>query len=368
MSERPLASLGLRGRLLLSFIAISGFAVVAAVVGNYAFYAIGEALHQVTERSVPPAIATLELAQRTERIVAGGPTLLSATTEVEFKAASSVLDDDLKEATRALSELPGQGLTAAELSEIRSVFEKMTTNLDALKTAAQGRIAAADRKAALVRDTFDAYSQFRAIWTPRFQDVRNLIVTLQRTLQSTSSSPEERLAAFERLNTAIRDLAPLEQIQQEAAAAFETLLRASGASTTAALETFRIQADQSVRRIDNLVSGLDIDVSLALIAPLSRMRNNAVGSSSIIAARQAELAATQEGRRLTVEHADVNCAEQRGKRAGFRLQAWNRGSRRANARGPAGRQRRLACSGRAQPDQLGPHCVAVCRPQCRRAN
>ena len=54
---------GLRERLLLAFIAISCFAVIAAVVGNYAFYAIGKALHQVTEESVPPAIATLELAQ-----------------------------------------------------------------------------------------------------------------------------------------------------------------------------------------------------------------------------------------------------------------------------------------------------------------
>src|SRR5215831_14212258 len=53
---------GLRERLLLSFVAISGFAVIAAVVGNYAFYAIGEALHEVTDNSVPPAIATLELA------------------------------------------------------------------------------------------------------------------------------------------------------------------------------------------------------------------------------------------------------------------------------------------------------------------
>jgi hypothetical protein len=63
---------GLRERLLLSFIAISSFAVVAAAVGNYAFYAIGKALHQVTVESVPPAIATLELAQSTERIVAAG--------------------------------------------------------------------------------------------------------------------------------------------------------------------------------------------------------------------------------------------------------------------------------------------------------
>jgi hypothetical protein len=42
--ENQAIGFGLRQRLLLSFIAISGFAVVAAVVGNYAFYAIGEAL------------------------------------------------------------------------------------------------------------------------------------------------------------------------------------------------------------------------------------------------------------------------------------------------------------------------------------
>ena len=50
------AGYGLCERLLLAFIAISGFAVVAAAVGNYAFYAIGEALRQVTEsRSLRPS-------------------------------------------------------------------------------------------------------------------------------------------------------------------------------------------------------------------------------------------------------------------------------------------------------------------------
>src|SRR5437588_11694702 len=114
---------GLRERLLLSFIAISAFAVVAALVGNYAFYAIGEALHQVTEKSVPPAIATLELAQRTERIVAAGPALLGVASSKEFTGVSSVLDQELKEARRLLSELPGQGLTGEKLGEILRVLE-----------------------------------------------------------------------------------------------------------------------------------------------------------------------------------------------------------------------------------------------------
>src|ERR1700693_1907059 len=149
---------GLRERLLLAFIAISGFAVVAAVVGNYAFYAIGQSLHQVTEKSVPSAIASLELAQRAERVIAAGPALLGAENAEDFTAASSLLDREVQAARRQLSELPGQGLTTEQLIQIRLIFNVVTANLESLKTAVQARIAAADRKAALVRNVFEAYN------------------------------------------------------------------------------------------------------------------------------------------------------------------------------------------------------------------
>ena len=301
-SKRAKFGYGLRERLLLSFIAISSFAVVAAVVGNYAFYAIGEALHQVTEKSVPPAMATLGLAQRTERIVAAGPALLGVTNSAEFKAVSSALDQEVKEAGSLLSELPSQGLTPEKLGEIKSVFERVTANLELLKSAVQTRIAAADRKSALIHDTFDAYNQFRTIWTPKFEELKGHIVELQRSLDAARGTAEQRLAALDRLNAVIRDLTPLEQIQQEAAAAFEALVSAAGAGTPAALDSIRDQAVGSVRRIDGLVSGLDPDVSFALIVPLSRMRTGAIGNSSIIAARRVELEATFEGRRRIAEN------------------------------------------------------------------
>jgi adenylate cyclase len=297
---------GLRERLLLSFIAISSFAVIAAVVGDYAFYAIGKALHQVTEESVPPAIATLELAQSTERIVAAGPALLAVTSAEEFKAESSELDQQLKTAGALLDQLPGQGLTAEKLIQIRIIFRVVTANLENLKVAVQSRISAADREAALVGDTFDAYNRFRTIWTPKFNELKAQILSLQRVLDTTSSSPEDRLAAVGRLSTAIRDLAPLEQIQQEAANVFESLVRAASATTPVVLESIRAEADKSVRRIDDLVSGLDPDLSFELIVPISRLRANAVGPSSVIAVRQIELNAIQEGRRLTVENATLS--------------------------------------------------------------
>jgi adenylate cyclase len=297
---------GLRERLLLSFIAISSFAVVAAVVGNYAFYAIGEALHQVTEKSVPPAITALELAQRTERIAAAGPALLAVTKSAEFDAVSLVLDLELKEARLLLSKLPGEKLPVEKLSGIFRVFDGVVANLETLKLVVQDRIAAADRRAASIRDTFDAYNKFRTLWTPKFDELKGHIVKLQRALNDPSSTPEQRLAAFNRLNAAISDLTPLEQIQQDAAVAFETLVRAGGAGTTADLDTIKVQAEEAVRRIDGLVSGLDPDISFSLIVPISRLRSNAIGSASIMAERQVELEATQKGRRLTVENAGLS--------------------------------------------------------------
>src|ERR1039458_4151683 len=55
-----------------------------------------------------------------------------------------------------------------------------------------------------------------------------------------------------------------------------------------------------------LLSGLDPDVSFALIVPLSRMRTSAIGHSSIIAAREIELKAAEEGRRWTDENSALS--------------------------------------------------------------
>jgi len=297
---------GLRERLLLAFIAISGFAVAAAVVGNYAFYATGQSLHQVTEKSVPSAIASLELAQAAERIIAAGPILLGATTTEEFKTASSALAREVSAAERLLGRLPDRALSLSELAEFNRVFDRVIANLKDMQSAVQARIAATDRKAALVRDTIEAYNQFRTLWTPKFNELKGHILALQRALNDQRGTPEEKLAAFNRLNAAVSDLAPLEQIQQEAAVAFEAIVRAGDAGTEADLEAARVAAEAAVRRIDDLVSGLDPDVSVALIVPLSRLRTNAIGSASIVAARQVELNATHEGRRLTVENADLS--------------------------------------------------------------
>src|SRR5262245_23570192 len=293
---------GLRGRLLLSFIAISSFAAIAAIVGTYALYTIGKALHEMTDRSIPPAIVSLELAQRTERILAVGPTLLGVSSAAELAGESSALDQEFKEAAQLVSELSNTGLGKKELTEIQTAFAQMAANFTALKAVTQKRIASSDRKLKLLREIFDAYNQFRVIWTPRFEALQRRILLLRNMLNTAPPSTEERLWAVDLLNSALRDLMPLEQIQQEAARSFEALLRAANTNTPASLNTIRDQVTQSVAHMDNILSGLDPDVSLALIGPLNQLRSNAIGDAGIIATRLIELETAEEGRRLTVHN------------------------------------------------------------------
>jgi adenylate cyclase len=302
----PGVGYGLRGRLLLSFVAISGFAVIAAVGGIYAFYAIGEALHQVTEESVPPAIAALELAQRTERIVAAGPALLAATSNAEFASTSATVEREVKQAALLINDLPDKGIPTDKLIEIEDVFNQVAANLASIKSAAERRIAAAERKATLLGDAFDAYSRFRAIWTPKFEELKKHIAALQRSLGVVEGTSEERLAAIKRLNAALEDLTPLEEIQQQAGIAFEALVRAGGAGTQTALDGIQGQVDRSLQRIDASVSALDPDDAFAFLVPLSRLHASAVGNSGIKSVRRVELEAALEGRRLVVENSALS--------------------------------------------------------------
>jgi adenylate cyclase len=297
---------GLRARLFMSFIGVSGFAVIAAIFANYAFDAIGKGLQDVTQRTIPPAIATLELAQRIERIAGAGSTLLAATTAKEVDSITPGLERELMQADLLISHLPSRGVTSDKLDEPQTLFRRLNRNLLSIESTVKRRIAATDAKATLIDDTFDAYSKFRAIWTPQFQELQAYILRLQQGLERTQTATSDAAIAVNRLSTAMTVLAPLEQIQQEAAIAFETLVRAASAPDVAVLSSIRDQASRTLQRIDSLFSNIDPEVSLDLTAPLSHFQKNLVGTSSIISVRQAELDNILEGRRLTVENSAIS--------------------------------------------------------------
>src|SRR4051812_21905341 len=72
---------GVRGRLLVSFLCISSASVVAATSALYSFGQVARVLYVITEDSLPAAIASKELTQQVDRVVAVAPALLAVTDE-----------------------------------------------------------------------------------------------------------------------------------------------------------------------------------------------------------------------------------------------------------------------------------------------
>ncbi|WP_426131381.1 hypothetical protein [Pararhizobium sp. PWRC1-1] len=56
--------LGIRGRLLMAFIATSALAVLATAAALYAFVEVGSAVERITESRVPAAISSLKLSRQ----------------------------------------------------------------------------------------------------------------------------------------------------------------------------------------------------------------------------------------------------------------------------------------------------------------
>src|SRR5258706_11066831 len=81
-------TLGVRARLLLAFLGISAFSVLAAVAGIYAFRQVGHRLELIDAR-VPQVVSSMEISRAADRLIASASALLAATTTKERDEISS---------------------------------------------------------------------------------------------------------------------------------------------------------------------------------------------------------------------------------------------------------------------------------------
>src|SRR4051794_35194298 len=109
---------GLRGRLLLAFIAISLFVAVASAAGFYALHEVEQTLDRIIRKSVPVALDARELSRKSEKIVAIGPALADAGDWNEIMALSDRASGELVDASTILAQLRTQDLDSGALNEI----------------------------------------------------------------------------------------------------------------------------------------------------------------------------------------------------------------------------------------------------------
>ena len=113
---------GVRASLLLAFIVISGFAVLATVAAMYSFQRVQTLFDKITEQRVPTALAAQELSSRVGRILAETPTLLAARTPLERSQIWSRIGAEIDAIGKLLLLLRNRGFPADTLASLNHLL------------------------------------------------------------------------------------------------------------------------------------------------------------------------------------------------------------------------------------------------------
>jgi adenylate cyclase len=297
---------GLRGRLLLAFAAISGFVLLAGGIGFYGLIRSSESLDEIAKREVPVVIAALGLAQSSERLVSAGPTLSNTTDPADLRVTDIMVQEELKRARDLLTELRDARLDRSTIIEIGEKLDRLSANLTSINAAARRRMAAADRKAALLRGASSAYVQFGEAWAPRFKELQGQLNDLTRSVMSSTVPAEQRLVAVGKLDEAIYGLERLTEIQRASSGVFDLLVRSANASLESDVTAREARVAQMMSRVDALVSALDFDLSTQLLPTIRSLHLSTSGDYNLFAARRSELEALAEERQLISENASLS--------------------------------------------------------------
>jgi class 3 adenylate cyclase/HAMP domain-containing protein len=165
---KKIASMGVRGRLLLAFLGICMFSLVAAASGLYSLSQVGGALNKITEQRVPEALSWLELSRRVESVVRAAPALLAVNTDRARIKVSNEIASQIAQIEPFLQTNRSYDTEAEKTAKAGVVdfFADMTENLVSLDELVKKRLSIVALKEKRIRDLFRANSIAQRMLSP----------------------------------------------------------------------------------------------------------------------------------------------------------------------------------------------------------
>jgi class 3 adenylate cyclase/HAMP domain-containing protein len=290
---------GVRGRLLLSFVGISGFSVLAAAAAMFSFVEVQGVLDKITEQRVPTALAAQELSARVERIVAGTPNLLAAGTPDEQFEIWSGLGNEVKEVDRLLLLLQDRNVANNTLGFFQSVLDPLRSNLLSLNTLVSERITLTDRKAILLNRMRKANEKTRAL-------MGSWITTASASIDEIGFTTEEGSTTQTEFTASVTLLQSLQEVQQRATEIQESLVNMSSAEDSSRLDRLMLRAQSSMEILGTLATEIETHRRELILAEIERFRQFIDDENSMPSLRTRELSLVAEAEEVLRENARLS--------------------------------------------------------------
>jgi adenylate cyclase len=306
--RRNSPKLGVRGRLLLAFLAICMFSLVGAASGFLSLSQVGRSFSRITEEQVPQALSWLELSRQTEHVVRAAPALLVVTTEdarVQVSAEIAVQNKLLKELLANIGSVQTSEDSRTGAS-VESLIEHLNANLADLEGLVKKRLFIAAQKANLVRRLGQVSIVAQRMIAPGARILEAQIAEWNSSSEAATSNQ----MSVERLVTAksIVGLIP----QKNAAALIDTvhnvLLKIADVERPSEIDVLLFPLKKSLANLSEISQSVPADIKNRLVKQIELFEALAVGPSSLAQVRREELAIVAQAEELLVANARLSGA------------------------------------------------------------
>ena len=314
----PSSRFGVRERLLLAFLSITGFVVLAAGAAVYSFLRIGETLDTITEERVPVALIAQELSRQAERMVAIGPQMLTSTTLDEQDQLSEEMYETSERLSELLVDLENTGVDAETVASVKNLTELLSSHVISLDGIFVNNITLLERKEELLRELASAYDLSGEFLTVHAKVAREKAVELQNLLNKSDLEPTQRQNLFEQLSASVAMSALLDEARSETTAINGTLLHValakfsatetltSAGPTAGDFPSLAAAMKDSLSNLEAIADQLELFVGATLLTHVEKFRKFAEGSRSLFRTRSLELDQLFEAKRQLASNADFS--------------------------------------------------------------
>lgn len=189
------SNIGIRGRLLLAFIAVALFAFLAALTGWLGFRSIDSALDQITGPALTGLDKASQVSELSAKVVTTLPSFSRVRSQIELEAYWSVLENDSQHMATLIQELEKQDIPHSLLNDLSRASSRLFSGISVQNTLLKNRI-----------ETSDAFE--RAL--TEALDATDTIVELSRTLVENANT--RSMAALVRIYDLIEDPSQTQEV------------------------------------------------------------------------------------------------------------------------------------------------------------
>ncbi|MEE8633071.1 MAG: PAS-domain containing protein, partial [Methyloceanibacter sp.] len=280
---------GVRWRLLLAFLGISAFSVLAAAAAMYAFFEVDQSLDRIVQQRVPAAIGAQNFSRQAERIIAAAPSLLAASNPEELEQQSEEIQSEFDRLRELLAEFKARDVDPSLIETIENLVDWLGLNLVSVDTFLFSGLVLNEQKRELLRQLASSHIATQRLLAPGILVMESNLAQLRGMIEEAEPGLEQRSTRMAELSKQLISVVPLQRAKSESSAVNDILVKAASAESIEALQVLLFPLRRSLETFKASASEIDPPLRSRLLAQVEAYQDFLEGPKSIIGIREREL-------------------------------------------------------------------------------